>query len=656
MVGATLHVFCFASASMSSLIRPPLPLLLCATIFALATAGASWWHWWTFQYGTFDLAFYVQALWLALRGEWLVSLLNVPLLGNHAEPIVFLLTPLFALWPHPMLLVSAQVLALATMPFTGRRIALRLGFSPRDATLLGAVLLLLPATAFVAIHEFHPEAFAAPLLLLLIEARTAGRLRLFWLWFLGALACKENIALLLVGFCSVHLLLDRARGRRGQLWWNAAPLAVALAWLVIYGRVLGPRLNGGNVAYLELYSHLGATGGEILHNFWAEPARILHAFWRALTGGNLVWAMLLPLLGLPLLRPRWLLIAAPIVLQHLLSLRPVEWSIDLHYAAPLIPLCWMAAAEAARKLPRQPAIVLSVFVACCIAQFWVGPARALAALPDFRGQLWERSWKADLLAPIAADRSLAVTASQPFLSHLATRRELHSLHHILKGLKTLSREEMPAPPPGDAVVIDFADETTFSAEAGYYHPAMRLSNGRIVPSSDQLLADFLAPAQWTQSAVNAVTVLRRSASHGDSRTSGAGSEIVPGLVLQALDFSVPSPGKNTLFSLRWRITGQRPTTPWMLLVLSDGTQLRTIPAGECAVGAGFGESVTTWEVRLPPDFPAANYDCFALFYDHTQAAWTGRMPPADPKFTLRTIALGHRPLAPSEAAPLARAD
>src|ERR1700734_208226 len=92
-----------------------------ALVFSALAFTISWWHWWTFQYGTFDLAFYVQALWLPPRGGGGVSLLNVPLMGNHAEPIVFLLTPLFAICPHPMLFVAVQTLAFATMPFIAWR-------------------------------------------------------------------------------------------------------------------------------------------------------------------------------------------------------------------------------------------------------------------------------------------------------------------------------------------------------------------------------------------------------------------------------------------------------------------------------------------------------------------------------------------------------
>ena len=403
---------------------------------------------------------------------------------------------------------------------------------------------------------------------------------------------------------------------------------------------------------MELYSHLGATGAEILRNVWsrsrAHPPRFLaSAHDRKPCLGH---ALAVP--RLPLLRPRWLLIAAPIMLQHLLSLRPVEWSIDLHYAAPLIPLFWIAAVEGARRFLKPHALAVGILIACAVGQVWIGLARSFPKGAELRAQFAERSWKAQMLAPIAADHSLAVTASQPFLSHLATRRELHSLHHILKGLKTLSREELPPPLPGDAVIIDFADATTFSPEAGYYHPPMRLANGHAVPASDQLLATFLAPARWKRSAENALTVLRRAALTGSGEaanaSSPAGETLVPGLLLRSAGMTEGAPGEPASFTLRWQMTDERRTMPWLMLVLSDGVQLRSIPAGMCAVGAGIGEGEATWRVRLPADFPPSNYDCFALFYDHTHAAWSRRMPPGDATFTVRTVPLGHHLLAPTQ--------
>ena len=57
-------------------------------------------------------------------------------------------------------------------------------------------------------------------------------------------------------------------------------------------------------------------------------------------------------------------------------------------------------------------------------------------------------------------------APLPYLSHLAMREKLYSLHYILKGLKTLSRASYGPPPPMDFVLIDYGDTATFDASAG----------------------------------------------------------------------------------------------------------------------------------------------------------------------------------------------
>jgi uncharacterized membrane protein len=264
-------------------------LAFCTAVFAVCVFAVSWWHWWTYAYSTFDLAFYVQSLWLALRGEWFVSLLNVPMLGNHAEPIVFLALPFFAVWPHPMLLIILQTAAIATMPWTAWRIARRLALSPASALLLSIAIVATPATGFVALHEFHPEAFAAPLILLLIEARIARRLGAFWCWALALIACKENLALFMAAWAIIHLVLDRRRGLQWQILWNVSPLLVAGGWLVFYVGFLSPALNQGNVDYLELYSHLGRSRAEIVRNLFEHPRIAFDAVWNAVRKGDLLW-------------------------------------------------------------------------------------------------------------------------------------------------------------------------------------------------------------------------------------------------------------------------------------------------------------------------------------------------------------------------------
>ena len=611
-----------------------------AGLFAGLVFLVSWWQWWTFQYGTFDLAFYVQALWLALRGKWTVSLLNVPLMGNHAEPIVFLLTPLFAIFPHPMTFVAAQTLAFATMPFTAWRIARRLEIERSAAICLALATVLTPATMSIGIYEFHPEALAAPLLLLLIEARLAEKNGRFWLWFVAVLSVKENMALLLVAFCAVWAVLDWQRGRAWLLRWNLVPLGVAAAWLLICGKVIGPSLNAGNVDYLQLYGHLGKSGGDIVLKFFTEPSRLFHALHVSLTQGNMLPALLVPFLLLPLLRPRWLLIAGPLLAQHLLSWRYSEWSLGAHYPAPFIPLFWIAAAEAVTRLRAQKTIAAVLLAACALAHLRFGPAPDLVReVPEINARLEEREWKAEMLRAVPATAS--VTAAVPYLSHLATREQLVSLHHILKGLKTLSTAAYTPPPVSEVVVIDYADTLTFSITAGYYHPQMHTDADTLVPSSDRLLHEYLRPASWRAQSRNAFTVLTRGTPAPAPPAGSAPIVFDETTTLTSMQLVRDTPDAMQ-FRLGWQFTGERTRFPWMMLVLSDGEHLYPFVKGACAPQIGTGAATEDWIFVFPSWMRPHFYSAFLIFYDASEAASKKAMPPGDTTQVLKQFDLGGR--------------
>jgi uncharacterized membrane protein len=635
---------------MSSAISPARRVLVwTALLFSGVTFAVSWWHWWTFQYGTFDLAFYVQSLWLALRGKWTASLLNVPLMGNHAEPIVFLLTPLFAICPHPMLFVAVQTLAFATMPFTAWRIGLALKLEPRAALCLAVATLLTPATFSIGVYEFHPEALAAPLLLLLVEARLTGRYRMFWLWFVAVLAVKENMAPLLVMYCGVFAILERQRGRSWQLHWNVLPALLAITWLLLYGKVISPAINAGNVDYLQLYGHLGTSPGDIVRKFFTEPHRLFGALRTALTQGNMLPALLLPFLALPLLRPRWLLIASPLLAQHLLSYRYSEWSLGAHYPAPFIALFWVAAAEGLALFRRQTLISGGVLLACALAHFRFGPAHEIAReIPGLGAMLEEREWKAQMIAEIPDDA--AVTAGLGFLSHLAKREHVLSLHHILKGLKTLSIVAYTPPPPGDVVVIDYADTLTFNPTAGYYHPWSHVDATHSIPSSDRLLNDYLRQAQWSVKSRNSVALLRRGAPLPVPPLTGEPTKIDDQTALESVEVINRLQGAWKI-RMTWDFSGERRRFPWLMLVLSDGKTLYPIVKGICAPEAGEGRYTEEWNVVFPTWMHAGYHSAFAEFYDGNEAAWKKKLPPSDQTYLLTLIKLGDAIIKPGDFTP-----
>ena len=493
-----------------------------AAAFFTAITWTSYARWANFEYRTFDLAFYVQGIWQFLHGRFDVSVLDVPLLGNHVEPIVVLFVPIFFVVRHPLVFVVVQNAGLACMAPIAFRIARRLGLEPFAALAAAASILIAPAAGYVALHEFHPEAFSAPLLLLMFEARLAKALRRYWIWFLAVLACKENMALLLIAYCVVSLFVSRPRDWTELKRWCVWPLVVAIAWLLVCVCLITPALNHGNVDYGVLYGRLGDSTGDIPRNFVIHPQLAAAAVQQSLLHGNLVWALLLPFVGLPLLRPRWLLVACPILLQHLLSWRQSEWTIYFHYAAPLLPLFWMAAVEAiGDQTSLLPAAVtrwgaVGMLAGCVIAQALVGPLPQMSAeLASYPAKRAQRDQKNSVIAQIPADAS--VVAPLSYLSHLAMRERLYSLHFILKGLRTLSHAPYEPPAPTAFVLIDRADSATYDAAAGFYHPAMKTKDGRVIPSSDELLEQFLSKADWESKSADGVTLLRnKSRNNPDS--------------------------------------------------------------------------------------------------------------------------------------------
>jgi hypothetical protein len=346
-----------------------------------------------------------------------------------------------------------------------------------------------------------------------------------------------------------------------------------------------------------------------------------------------------------MLRVRWLLIASPLLLQHLLSWRSSEWSLGAHYPAPFIPLFWIAATEALRRLRAPQAVAFAVLAACALAHVRFGPARELIAeVPGLGAKLEEREWKAQMLASIPPDAS--VTAVQPFLSHLAKREHLYSLHHVLKGLKTLSKEPY-APPLTDVVAIDYGDLSTFSTVAGFYHPPSRPDAEHFVASSDRLLHEFLRQQRWRVQARNELAIFSRG------EPLPAFEPNTPPVPFDAqttlLNMQIPK-GRPGVMQLRlaWEFGPERQRFPWLMLVLSDGRQLYSFLKGACAPEAGAVRYYEDWTVVFPSWLHAGTYEMFALFFDSNEAAWSNKWPPHDMNFVAKKIELGRQEITPGD--------
>ena len=126
----------------------------------------------SFRIGRFDFGNMVQAVWSTVDGRLLETTdgatgEQMSRLSVHVDPLLVLLTPLWIVWPSPLVLALAQivVVSLGALPvfWLGRR---HLG-SERAAALLALGYLAYPWVVTSAASAIHPVTFAVPFALYL---------------------------------------------------------------------------------------------------------------------------------------------------------------------------------------------------------------------------------------------------------------------------------------------------------------------------------------------------------------------------------------------------------------------------------------------------------------------------------------------------------
>ena len=314
-----------------------------AVLFSFITVTRHW----ALRTHALDLGYYVQELWNMSQGRGpYVSLPEMHGWGDHFSPTLYLLVPLFALFPGPVVLLIAQsaALGLGAIPVfaLARR---RLGCEPAAAG-FALLYLLSPMLHGANIRDFHIAAFAIPLLLAAVYCFETGRTG----WFIAAviltLGCREDAALAVIGL-GLWIALVRRR------WmWGLALAAGSLGLLFFDIKFLMPSFRGEPYPHLWRYAHLGGSLGEIILTMLLHPLKTLGVM---VSGEKVsyVFTFLAHLGFLPLLAPWELIPALPGLAQNLLSRDPVLFSYRTQYTSFVLPFFVLAAISGYGRLAPQ---------------------------------------------------------------------------------------------------------------------------------------------------------------------------------------------------------------------------------------------------------------------------------------------------------------
>jgi len=308
----------------------------------------------SFMTHSFDLGIHDQIVYNALHHGVLRSTQHgsqpINYLGNHFAPILFLVTPLYALKQDARTLLALQSLLLGLGAVPIYLLAQEKLRSTVLAVALSASYLLFPALHGINTFDFHQIALATSLLLWALYCLETGRTKLFLLFLLLAAATKEEVALTVAAF-GVYLFLVKRRYGLG----TALSVGGIAYFVLVVGYVM-PALGGVPQVYRFGGLMAGGSSGlsAVVTTVLTNPTYALLYIFGDPRKIEFLFLLLLPVLFLPLLAGRSLILAIPAFSVALLASVEENFSIGTQYPAIMIPFVSFLAIVGIQKLdPRR---------------------------------------------------------------------------------------------------------------------------------------------------------------------------------------------------------------------------------------------------------------------------------------------------------------
>jgi uncharacterized membrane protein len=294
-----------------------------------------------------DLGNFDQAVWNTLHGR-ILQLTNLQQtnsrLGLHFEPILIPLSLAYLVWSdaRTLLLIQTVALALSAIPiyWLGRE---RLGNWPALGWV--TVYLLFPALEGANLFEFHSNTLAIPFLTFACYYLLHRRYWPFGVCAVLAMACREDVALM-VGMMGIYALLVH-RDRIGWLVFLSGVGTFCLAVLVLIPHFA----YGGATPNVVRYASLGSSPAQAALTLITHPGTALRLLYSNPDKVRYLTHITAPVAFLALLDIPTLLPVLPVVVLNLLSEWSPTYALDrFHYSAPIVSFVVFAAISGTKQL------------------------------------------------------------------------------------------------------------------------------------------------------------------------------------------------------------------------------------------------------------------------------------------------------------------
>jgi uncharacterized membrane protein len=333
-----------------------LPIVL----FTLVTSFISIWKHESFLTYAWDLGAYEQSLWTTLKyGKLLWNTPNFGHLHIHLDLILFLIFPLYAIYPAPetLLVIQSFFVGMSALPVY---LIAKEEFEDKKLGFLFASLYLL-YTPLVSIlnFDFHSDAFIPFFLSFSIYYLRKEKWSKYLLFLFLTLMCKEVVPLVTV-FLGIYIILTSEvkfnslsnkcylagmLKKNKKLFFGFFTIIISLDWFLLAQIVMQYFLSQTpQVAYGVPYVHLlwwkrfGVSIPEILANILLKPMLTLEALTYRLNEKifYVIW-LLAPFCFISFKKPWLLLVPAPYLMSLFLSENYWYWQLGLFYQSLIVP-------------------------------------------------------------------------------------------------------------------------------------------------------------------------------------------------------------------------------------------------------------------------------------------------------------------------------
>jgi uncharacterized membrane protein len=364
----------------------------------------------------------LQAPLVSIKGD------GFNLMGDHFHPILVLLGPVYAVWPHAFALLVVQAVLIGISVVGVGRLAGRV-VGRWGAIVVAAAYGLSWGIQGAVAFQFHEIAFALPLLAFALDAVIARRALAAALWAAPLVFVKEDLGLTVAVLGAILALTLHRRIGIALAGWG-------VLWFVLATAVILPAFN--RESRWDYASKLDAGGA------LADPLGTVVGL---LAAPKLETVAFLLIAGaLVAVRSPLLLLVVPTLAWRFLSPTESYWAPGYHYDAVLMPIVFAAAidgvvrARAGRQRWLRPAsrATVPVIAVAAVALLVRSPLAELA-----KPAIWQP-------APRAAQAQAAldqVPAGASVLSDIGLMSYLVDDHEVF----WLGNPGNPAP---EYVVID----------------------------------------------------------------------------------------------------------------------------------------------------------------------------------------------------------